>query len=77
MEAQNNTLLTKVALAKAMGYTTCEGFFRRIYRNAELMKKLCKAGYDKRRRTLTPKEVEIICDFYGYPINDDTLYDKD
>lgn len=77
METQNNTLLTKVALAKAMGYATCDGFFRMVYRNTELMQKLCKAGYNKRRKTLTPKEVEIICDSYGYPINDETLYDKD
>lgn len=77
METQNNTLLAKDALAKAMGYATREGFFRKVYKNAELMRRLGEIGYNKQQKTLTPKEVELICDFYGYPINDETLYDKE
>ena len=62
----------KNQLAEALGYST-DYFFRMVNGNVNIWNALSRVGYQKRSRTLTPKQVEIICNYYGWP----DCYDKD
>lgn len=65
-------IVSKQQLAEALGYST-DYFFRLVHANSNVMTELSKSGYSRRSRNLSPKQLDIICDYYGYPEG----YDRD
>ncbi len=56
----------KAELASALGYSTAY-FFRLVNHNVTVVTKLMEAGYVVKQKVLTPKQIEIICEYYGWP----------
>ena len=69
-------LLFKSILARCYGYST-DAFWRMVHTNRERLGELCKQGYSKLKRTLTPKQFRIICKFFGYPLMPNEIEDHD
>ncbi len=59
-------IVSKQQLAEAYGVNKTY-FFRKLHNNKEIISKLVKAGYNTSSRILTPKQIEIICEYLGYP----------
>ena len=59
-------IVSKQQLAEAYGVNKTY-FFRKLHTNKEIISKLVKAGYNTSSRILTPKQIEIICEYLGYP----------
>ena len=58
----------KAELATLLGFTT--GYlFGKIHENKAIMDKLAGAGYNKNQKLLTMRQMQIVCDVYGWPLN--------
>jgi len=58
----------KAELAGLLGFTT--GYlFGKIHENAAIMEKLSGTGYNKNQKLLTMRQMQVICDTYGWPLN--------
>ena len=58
----------KTELATLLGFTT--GYlFGKIHENAAIMEKLNGTGYNKNQKLLTMRQMQIVCDVYGWPMN--------
>ena len=47
--------------------TACNHLIKWINQNNELLKQLNDAGYDKKSKSFSPRQVELITDFLGTP----------
>lgn len=61
-----NSLISKTQVANAFGLNVT-AFFRKIHSNNYLLSKLEEVGYDKRCKVITPLQLSIICQWFGYP----------
>lgn len=59
--------ISKQELADKLGFNVSY-FFKKVNKENAIADDLSKAGYKKRSKNLTPKQMEIICEYYGYPI---------
>jgi|GEM_PF-1239318 len=58
----------KAELSALLGFTT--GYlFGRIHNNPAIMDKLADTGYNKNQKLLTLKQMQIVCDVYGWPLD--------
>ncbi len=68
---------SKATIAKALGFSSNYFFANKVHANMQLLSRLEKVGYCRRQKVLTPCEVKIICEYYGYPITDEELYGEE
>ncbi|MBO7224978.1 MAG: DUF4248 domain-containing protein [Bacteroidales bacterium] len=59
--------IAKAELAEKLGFDVVY-FFKKVNNEPSISEQLKKAGYKKTSKNLTPKQMEIICEYYGYPI---------
>lgn len=59
-------IISKQQLAEAYGLNV-QAFFRKVNSNECLKRRLKRVGYTETARTLTPRQILIICEFYGSP----------
>ena len=60
--------ISKQELSSKLGYYSSSYFFRKVNTNNKVFEQLKETGYTKTSKCLTPIQMEIICEYYGYPI---------
>lgn len=69
-------LLFKSSLAYCYGYSPA-AFWRLVHRNTACLASLFAAGYSKRARILSPAQLRVVCQFFGYPLTLNEIEDND
>lgn len=67
----NMIYLAKCKLAQKCAIVTPRYFWSEVHANASLMAQLESLGYNRKTRTLTVRQAEVIAAYYGVDLYDD------
>ena len=76
MKEFGDGIFFKSVMARCYGYSP-SAFWRLVHANLDCLAQLEKVGYNRRKRTLSPREFRIVCQYYGYPLTAQEIKDND